>query len=241
MVAGAGQVTPAKLGRQAALLDLERRCLLDGRVDPVHAVLELQLRDSGPDAGVDHVQEPLELLLSGVDIPAESLEALGAVEGLPLRFEVFLVVAARQVGQGDRPSLVLAVDTQEFADVHGFAPIRFGRNRIIVAALGHDAEHLMVCGTVEFMPGKQVMNRQLDEIVEVEIIDGRLDGRRQIEGHALHARVLALPRGKELGLECGGARSHRVVELVADGARAAEVVVLGKVCKTSRQSDWCEA
>lgn len=48
----------------------------------------------------------------------------------------------------------------------------------------------------------------------------------QLGGHALHARVFALPGGQEVGLEGSRTGGHHVVQQVADRVRAAEVVVL---------------
>ena len=61
---------------------------------------------------MDHLQQPLELRLVGIDVAAKPLEALGAVEDLTMRIEVLFVIATRQVGKADGRSVVLCIGAQ---------------------------------------------------------------------------------------------------------------------------------
>ena len=116
-MAGAGQITSAKLGRQTALLDLQRRRSVYGGVNPLHTRLEPKLNYCGTNARMDHVQQPIELRFIGVDVPAKPLQAFRTVKDLSMRIKVVCILAAWQVGQGDWRRLVLGVDTQKLIDI----------------------------------------------------------------------------------------------------------------------------
>jgi hypothetical protein len=202
--AGARQVTPTELERQATFLYLQHRRLVDGCVDTVHPGFKAELGNRGADACIDHIQQPFKLLLVWVDVTAETLKAFGAIEGLPLCSEVILVIGAGHVDLGHGRRLVLSVSAKKLIEICGFVSSGLNRHRVIVAAFRNDAELVMVSNAVERVPDQQVVNRALDEAVKIEIVDGRLNALRQLGRPTFHSELFVLPCIEELCFEsCG--------------------------------------